>query len=77
MRLIVSTAHEVAQVLPLASEQYTCLRCGTRGSLTKLFSSEAEHRCVPHFETEASGWIHDANFSELETACIAVGKDFQ
>jgi hypothetical protein len=54
--LITSRAHEVVQCLPLHIEEYTCVRCGVRGTLQRLFGDCPDERCTPHAEFKSSGW---------------------
>lgn len=66
IRLIVSTAHEVYEALPIWSGKYTCARCAKRGTLIEMFSSDIQHRCTPHYVTSNSGWKHDDRFDIAE-----------
>ena len=51
--LIVSTAHEWYQALPLSAATLSCARCRARVPI-----SDARHaeRCSPHYEAATSGW---------------------
>ena len=66
--LIVSTAHEVVQALPLALNEFVCMKCGVRGSLSRLFpgAKDYELRCTPTYYNEGSGWQHDERYDKIE-----------
>jgi hypothetical protein len=66
MKLIISTAHEVVQCLPLNAELYKCVRCNLKGPLALLFSTATADRCRQHFESAISGWEHDNRFEMVD-----------
>lgn len=73
IELIVSTAHEVVQALPLASRRYECRRCGFSGSLIEIFSDENE--CTPHYERPSSGWKHNQKFNKVTCNGLALQRE--
>lgn len=59
--LIPSTAHEVAQALPLQSNLFVCLSCNKRGTLHTLSHSD----CTLKYESDTSGWKPDPRYPVL------------
>lgn len=71
--ICISDAHEVMQSLPLSDKKYVCMRCGARGSLHDMFYN-SENRCVPHAESEGSGWTPMTGTDYFEQKSVTASR---